>query len=361
MSSVAKGSKVGRGRSPFGPTVRFADGRVSFRGSPRAVAVGGVLTALTIVLSILLVSSGDFPVPLGDVVKALVGAGDESTTFIVRDLRLPRAVCAILVGAALGISGAVFQALTGNPLGSPDIIGFGQGATVGALIAITVLDLSGVGTSAGALAGGLLTAAVVYGLAYRRGTTTGYRLILVGIAITFLMISIADFMLARARIDEAQEATRWLLGSLNGRTWSDVGPLALGLLIVVPLLVPAARSLRSLELGDEAARGLGVNVERSRVVLVALGVVLVSMTVVAVGPVGFVALTAPQIARRLARAASPPLVCSALTGAVLMLASDLAAQRLVPGTSLPVGIMTAAIGGTYLAWLLTMQWRSAST
>lgn len=338
------------------PAVRIGS-RVSFRPRPRALVVGAVLALVSTGLFVLSVATGDFPLPLVDVVKALVGAGDESTTFIVRDLRLPRAICAVLVGAALGISGAVFQALTNNPLGSPDIIGFNQGASVGALIVITIIGGSAVATSAGALFGGVLSAALVYGFAYRRGGgTSGYRLILVGIAISFLMLSISDFLLARARIVEAQEATRWLLGSLNGRTWEDVWPLAIGLAITLPFLVAASRALRSLELGDDAARGLGVNVERSRIVLVALGVLLVSLTVVAVGPVGFVALTAPQIARRLERAASPPLVGSAVVGALVVLASDVAAQRITE-RALPVGVMTAAVGGAYLAWLLTMQWK----
>ena len=352
MTTATKSSP----RASLGPSLRIG-ARISFRTRPRALVVGLLLSLVGLVLFLFSVSTGDFPIPIPDVVKALVGASDEGTTFIVRDLRLPRAICAVLVGGALGISGAVFQALTNNPLGSPDIIGFGQGASVGALIVITVLDLSGTAVQAGALLGGLLAAVLVYGLSYRRGGTSGYRLILVGIAISFLMLSIADFLLASARIDEAQEATRWLLGSLNGRTWDDVWPLLIALAIILPPLVPAARALRSLELGDDAARGLGVNVERSRLLLIALGVALVSVTVVAVGPIGFVALTAPQIARRLTRAAAPPLVASAIVGAVVVLASDVAAQHVVPGRALPVGVMTAAIGGTYLAWLLTMQWR----
>lgn len=341
----------------IGPAVRLGR-RVSFRARPRAVVVGLALAVVCLALFLVEVATGDFPLPLSDVALALVGAGDEGTTFIVRDLRLPRALLAVLVGGALGVSGAVFQALTANPLGSPDILGFSQGATVGALLVITVFNGTTAATSAGALVGGLGAAVLVYALSYQRGSTSGYRLILVGIAISFLMLSIADFLLARARIDQAQEATRWLLGSLNGRTWEDVAPVAIGLAVVLPFLVPAARALRSLELGDDAARGHGVDVEKARLLLVGLGVVLVSVTVVAVGPVGFVALTAPQIARRLTRAASPPLVASAIVGAAVVLASDVIAQRLVPGHALPVGVMTAAVGGVYLAWLLSIQWRS---
>ena len=291
-----------------------------------------------VVLALLIVEvgTGDFPVSPGAVAAALVGAGDAGTEFIVRELRLPRALCALLVGGALGVSGAVFQSLTRNPLGSPDIVGFQEGAAVGALIAITVLEVGGdVAVSAGALAGGALTALAVYLLAFKRGGTSGYRLILIGIAISALMISIIDYLLSRARIEDAQEATRWLLGSLNNRSWEDVGPLVISLLVLLPAIGAAARPLRALELGDDAAHALGVNVERARLGLVGLSVALVSVTTVVVGPIVFVALTAPQIARRLARSAEPTLGCSALTGSALVLAADIAAQRIVPGTPLP--------------------------
>lgn len=339
-----------------GRTIRLGDA-LSFRVRRRPIAVGVVLTLIGLGLLIVAIGTGDFPIGPADVVRGIVGKGDPATTFIVRDLRLPRALCAVLVGIALAISGALFQSLTRNPLGSPDIIGFEQGASFGALIVITVLAGSGAGVSAGALAGGAVTAAAVYGLSYRRGGSSGYRLILVGIAIGFLMLSLIDFLLARARIEEAHEATRWLLGSLNGRTWEDVVPLLISLAILLPLVVPAVRALRVLELGDDAAHGLGLRVERARVALIALGVALVSVCIVAVGPIAFVALTAPQIARRIAGTAGPPMVCSALTGVVIVLASDIAAQHLIPDRALPVGVMTGAFGGVYLAWLLTSGWR----
>jgi iron complex transport system permease protein len=340
-----------------GRVVRVGSG-VSLRVRRRPVAVSGTLVSVTVVLFVISLGTGDFAISPGSVISALLGGGEDGTLFIVRDLRLPRAVCAVLVGVALAISGAVFQALTRNPLGSPDIVGFSQGASVGALIVITVLGGSGATVALGAVGGGAVTALAVYGLAFKRGGTSGYRIILVGIAISFLMLSLIDLLLVKARIEDAQEATRWLLGSLNNRGWSDVLPVAVVLAVLLPAMVPATRSLRALELGDDSANGLGVRVERARLGLVALAVVLVSITTVAVGPVGFVALTAPQIARRLARSAGPPIICSGLTGAVIVLGSDIAAQRLIPSTPLPVGVLTGTLGGLYLAWLLTMEWRS---
>jgi iron complex transport system permease protein len=340
-----------------GRVLRIGQG-VSLRVRPRPVATGALLLLLTLVLLVVAVGTGDFPIAPADVLAGLAGGGDGGTRFIVRELRLPRALCAVLVGIGLGVSGAVFQTITRNPLGSPDIVGFQQGAAAGALLVITVLAGSGAAGAAGALAGGALTALLVYLLAFQRGGTSGYRIVLIGIAMSALMLACTDFLLSRARIEDAQEATRWMLGSLNNRTWEDLVPLLVVIGGLLPAMVAAGPALRALELGDESAHGLGLRVERARFLLIALAVVLVSITTVAVGPVAFVALTAPQIARRLARTAAPTLTCSALVGAALVLAADIAAQRLVPGTPLPVGVMTGAFGGLYLAWLLTTEWRS---
>jgi iron complex transport system permease protein len=340
-----------------GRAVRLGAG-VSLRVRARPLVVSAALLVLALALLVVEVGTGDFPLAPGEVASALVGAGDPGVEFIVRELRLPRALCAVLVGIALGMSGAIFQSLTRNPLGSPDIIGFQHGASVGALFVITVLAGSSLAVSAGALAGGAVSAISVYALAYKRGGSSSYRLVLVGIAVGAVMLALINYLLSRARIEEAQEATRWLLGSLANRGWEDVWPLAIALALLLPAAAAAGPSLRALELGDDAAYGLGLRVERARLALVALAVALVSITTVAVGPVIFVALTAPQIARRLARTAEPALAGSALTGAALMLAADVAGQRLVPGTPLPVGVFTGTIGGLYVAWLLTTEWRS---
>jgi iron complex transport system permease protein len=338
--------------------VRLGGGAFSARVHLRPVGTSAALVAVVLALLVVVVGTGEFPIAPGDVLDSLAGAGDPGTDFIVRELRLPRALCAIAVGGALGISGAIFQALTRNPLGSPDVVGFQQGAVTGALVVITIVGGSGLEASAGALAGGALTALAVYLLAFKRGGISGYRLILIGIAISALALAVNNYLLSRARIEDAQEATRWLLGSLNGRGWEELRPLAIALVVLLPPTLLAGRPLRALELGDDAANGLGLGVERARFGLVALAVALVSVTTVAVGPIVFVALMAPQIARRVARTAEPTLLCSALMGAVLVLASDIAAQRIVPSTPLPVGVMTGAVGGLYLAWLLGTGWRS---
>jgi iron complex transport system permease protein len=341
-----------------GAVIRLAGGRVSARVHVRPVAVTLALAAATLVAAVIAIGTGDYPVAPREVIATLMGGGDPGSQFIVEQLRLPRVVCALLSGLALGISGAIFQTLTRNPLGSPDIIGFQTGAVTGALFVITVLEGAGLQASAGALAGGGVTALAVYLLALKHRRLSGFRLVLVGIAISALMLSVNDFLLSRARIEEAQEATRWLLGSLNGRTWEDAWPLVVTLALLLPFSALTGRSLRLLELGDDAAHGLGLRVERARVGLIALAVALVAVTTTAIGPVACVALTAPQIARRLTRTAQPPLLAAALTGALVVEVADIAAQRLVPSTPLPVGVMTGGIGGIYLIWLLGTEWRS---
>lgn len=341
-----------------GRVVRLGGDRVSTRVRLRPIGTAGALSLVVLALAVVAIGTGDFPIGADQVVATLLGGGDEGARFIVEQLRLPRVLCAVLAGGALGISGAIFQSLTRNPLGSPDVVGFQAGAVTGALVVITILGGSGAQTSIGALAGGGLTAAIVYVLAVKDGRMTGFRLVLIGIGIGALALALNDYLLSRARVEEVQEAMRWLLGSLNGRTWDDVRPLALGLVLLLPLATLASRPLRLLELGDDAAHGLGLGVERARIGLIALAVALVAVATTAVGPLAFVALTAPQIARRLARSAEPTLLCSALTGAAIVQASDIAAQKLVPSTPLPVGVMTGALGGIYLIWLLGTEWRS---
>src|SRR3954470_24829327 len=236
-------------------------GPFSTRVRGRAIAVTGALALVTAALAVIAIGTGELGLSPTAVVDTLLGGGPPGADFIVNELRLPRVTPALVSGAALGVSGAIFQAITRNPLGSPDVVGFQAGCVTGALFVITVLGGGGLQASAGAVVGGLATAALVYALAFKGRRLSSFRLVLVGIAIAALMLALTDFMLSRARIEEAQEATRWLLGSLNGRTWDEVGPLLLACAVLLPLSAPAGRALKALELGDDAAYGLGLRVE----------------------------------------------------------------------------------------------------
>lgn len=319
------------------------------RTRPLAVCCG--LAGVAFLLFCWGMTIGDYPLGLSGVVSALFGSGDAADLLVVRELRLPRALVGLLAGAAFGLSGAVFQTIMRNPLASPDMIGINAGASTAVVAGIVFGFGAGVGTLVLGLGGGLLTALLIYALAWKRGTT-GYRIVLVGIGVAALCTSTTDYLLVKAQIYQAQQAIGWLVGNLNGRGWEHANPLLLALIVLGPMALLLSRWLRTLQLGDEVAAGLGTPVQRARLALLIVGVGLVAFAVAAAGPVLFVALIAPQIAQRLGGLAWPPLMGSALTGAVVVLASDLAARQIAPVTQLPVGVVTGAVGAPVLLWLL---------
>jgi iron complex transport system permease protein len=315
--------------------------------------------ACTGALAVWSVMVGDFPLSVGEVFRAVVGTGHDDAEFVVQTLRLPRALTGMLVGAALGMSGAVFQSISRNPLGSPDIIGFEAGAAAGAVVGITVFTGTGAQVALGAVVGGLLTAAVVFGLAHRRGLSAS-RLVLVGIGIGVAMSAVVDYLITRARIHEVQRAAVWLTGSLNGRTWEHVRTISVALAVLAPLVVLAQRSLDRLELGDDTAAALGVRVGRTRAGLIVLAVVLAALAVAAAGPIVFVAFVSAPIARRLTSSPGACVMPAALVGALVTTAADLVARRAFAPTEFPVGIATAVVGAPYLLWLLGQRARTGA-
>ncbi|NBE52844.1 FecCD family ABC transporter permease [Streptomyces boluensis] len=332
-------------------------GGLSVRIEPRALLVGALLCVAALLVAVVLIGTGDFEIPATDVVSTLLGNGSTAHTFIINDLRLPRVLVGLLVGAALGLAGAIFQSISRNPLGSPDIIGFGQGSTVGALTVIVLFHGSAVAVAAGSLVGGLVTGVVIYLLAWKRGVH-GYRLVLVGIGAAAILTALNGYLLTKADLVDAARAYVWMAGSLNGRDWDQVWPLLALCAVLVPLALAYARPLRMLEMGDDVAYALGVRPERTRIVLMLAAVLLTAAATAAAGPVSFVALTAPQVARRLTRSPGPNLFASLLMGATLLIAADLAAQRAFGADTLPVGVLTGVLGGVYLLWLLVAERRA---
>jgi iron complex transport system permease protein len=302
---------------------------------------------------------GDFPIAITDLLATLVGRGSDDSDFIVRTLRLPRGLVGVLVGAAFGLAGAIFQRLAHNPLASPDVIGVNAGAAVAAVFVIVVAHGTGNEVTLAALGGATLTSLAIYLLAYKRGVA-GYRLVLVGIAVTAMLTAVTQFLLTRAEIWDAHQASVWLTGSLAGRGWDDVRPIAVALAVLLPVALGLARQLRVLELGDDAATGLGTRVELSRGRLLLIGVALAAIGTACAGPIVFVALVAPQIARRLVGARSLGLLPAAACGALLLTAADLVARRAFAPRELPVGILTAILGAPYLLYLLARANRIGS-
>ncbi|MQA09006.1 MAG: iron chelate uptake ABC transporter family permease subunit [Pseudonocardiaceae bacterium] len=340
------GHRPGADRSP-----RVVVAWARRRRRARVATVTLALAAVCFAVLCVSLSLGDVDVPVLDVARSLFGAGDGGIGYIVNELRLPRALVAILAGGAFGLSGAIFQTLMHNPLASPDIIGITAGASAAAVLGLLSFGLDGFAVSAVAFAGALATAAAIYLLAWRKGVT-GYRLVLVGIAMAAMLTSVVSYSLTRTDVYDARQALVWLTGSLNAKTWTTVQILGPITAVLVPLALLAGRWLTTLQLGDNAAWALGVSVERCRMGLIVVAVALVGAATAAVGPVAFVAFVSGPIARRLAGDNGIALVPSALVGALVLTAADLAAQRAFGAGQLPVGVVTSIVGAPYLLWLL---------
>lgn len=317
----------------------------------RALAVTTALGVSVFAMFVLTMMWGSVWLGVGDVLGSLLRiTTHKGTDFIVLDIRLPQAATALTVGLALGVAGTLFQQLLRNPLASPDFVGVSSGAGVAAVAGIVVHDVSGVGISALAMVGALVSAALMYVIAFRDGLR-GYRFILVGIGMSAFMTGILGYLLTRADIHDARKAMHWLVGSVG-----QAGPTELrALMVVVAVLVPVAvvlqRQLRALELGDDLARGMGTRVELARFVLVAVPVVLIGLATAVAGPIMFVALVAGPVAARLLGPATGGVLAAGFTGAGLLLLADLVARHILP-TPLPTGVVTGAVGAPYLLWLL---------
>ncbi|MGY4906848.1 FecCD family ABC transporter permease [Streptomyces sp. 900116325] len=356
MKAVKTRTKDGTDAVRSVRAVRTAGG-LSFRVDVRALVVIVVLAAVAAGAGIVLIGSGDYAMTPGEVVSTLFGHGTFQQEFIVTDLRLPRVLVGLLVGAALGVGGAVFQTISRNPLGSPDVLGFGQGATVGALTVIVLFEGGAAAVAGGAVVGGLVTGIVVYLLAWKRGMH-GYRLVLVGIGSAAMLTAAAQYLITKANLVDATRAVVWMTGSLDGRDWAQVWPLLVVCGLLIPLVLGHGRALRMMEMGDDAAYALGVRVERTRLVLMGCAVMLVAVATAAAGPIAFVSLSAPQLARRLTRSPGPNLAPAALMGAALLLVADWIAMDAFGDRQLPVGVVTGVLGGCYLLWLLVSERRA---
>lgn len=331
--------------------LRSRGGGASFRLDARAIGVTAVLFVAVAVVFVWSMSVGDFPVAVSDIADSLLGNGDPGNEFIIRELRLPRALLAVTVGAAFAVSGALFQRIADNPLASPDVIGINSGAAAAAVVVIVLWGGNSSEVTTAALVGGIATALGIFLLSYRSGIS-GYRLVLIGIGIGALLRALISYLLTKAEIADAARASVWLVGSLNGRSWSDLRPVAIATILLVPLAMATSRRIRMLELGHDAALALGTPVTRTQTMMLLLGVALAALATAAAGPIVFVALVAPQIAKRLTGLRTVGILPAAAVGALLLLGSDLVARRIVAPTELPVGVITGILGAPFLLYLL---------
>ncbi|MER7128344.1 FecCD family ABC transporter permease [Streptosporangium saharense] len=316
-----------------------------------AVAVAAVLALVVVVIASVGLGARDIS-PL-EILRILVNPGGDSyNTHVLWTERIPRTLLGLAVGAALGGSGLVMQALTMNPLADPGILGIEQGAAMFVVLGILFLDIQGVSGSFWlALAGAGLTAALVYAAGTRASAaSTTIGMVLAGVAVAAVMASIITLLVVR---DEAVYAHLrfWSVGQLTGRSkvLGEALPfLVAGLLLALPL----GRTLNVLSMGDEAAAGLGVRVERARLLGAGAAVLLCAAATAAVGPVAFVGLVAAHCARMLVGADhrwSLPL--SMLCGAVLLVGADTAGRLVLEHGEIQVAVMTAIIGTPFFVWL----------
>ncbi len=328
------------------------------RRSAAVVVIGFILLAALAAYSLTL---GDYGLSATDSFHRLLGDGGPRDDFLgvyfVQSVRLPRMLAAIAVGVALGIAGRIFQTISGNPLGSPDIVGLSTGCATGALIAIIILGSSPTVTGVGALLGGLVSGAII--LACAGGIrVTGIRVVLVGIGCSAALRAVNSLLIVKAPLEAAQRAQLWSAGSFSGVTLTRLMPLLIVIGAVAVACAVFAVPLGLVAMGDDVATGLGVRVRRTRVLLIIVAILLVASATSVAGPVAFVALAAPHVAHRLCRGGGVGFTSSALVGALLVLVSDVCAQRLVAPAELPVGVVTGVVGGVYLLWLLIREVRS---
>lgn len=324
----------------------------------RLAGISAILFAVAITVALITMTLGDYRISLDRVLAILAGAGEDYPQMIVLKWRLPVAIAAVVFGALLGTGGAIFQSLTRNPLGSPDIIGFDAGSYTAVVLAMLLLGTSSYWNIAtAAIIGGLATAFAVYVLAYRRGIQ-GFRLIIVGIGVSAMLGSINAYLITRANIDDAMTVGFWSAGSIHRVSWSSMIPSLMIAAVITLAAMLLARDLRRLELSDDVAITQGARPGVVRLALMTTGVATVALVTAAAGPIGFIALVAPQLARRLTHSAGVSMLGAAAMGAALLSSAHLLSLTIAQAyRPIPVGLITVCVGGIYLIWLLVREAR----
>lgn len=320
-------------------------------GVRRELVVLGAVLVLLVALVLTGLGVGEIPLTPAQVVGAAFGHGDAIADFVIGQLRGPRVAGALFVGAALGVAGAIVQSVVRNPIASPDVIGVSSGASAAGITAIVLFGASGGPLFGAVLVGAVVVALAVALLAWQRGIS-GNRVVLVGIGVAAICLAVTGWMLTSGTVTQAGTALLWLSGSLNAVDRGSVVVLGVAFVVLMVLALVQSPRLTILALGDEVAAALGLRPDRAKVLLLLTAVCLTAAAVATAGPVSFVALMSAPIARRLVGGGRVALGPSAAVGAVIVLGGDLLAQYAIPGTALPVGVVTGVVGAPYLLWLL---------
>lgn len=323
----------------------------------RTLPLALLLTSAILAGGLATLAWGELGVRLPDLAEAVRGEAGIKTVFVLERLRGPRLLVGIGAGLAFGLAGALFQTVTRNPLGSPDVIGLGAGA--GAGVALATLFAPGL---VPAPVGAVLGAGVAIGLVHLStglGFASPARVIITGIGVSAMATAATQYVVAVALRDSSTQLAGYLVGTLNSRSLGQAVLIGVILLVLAPLLALLAHDLRMMDLGDQLADALGARAVRTRTWAILLSVLLAAAGVAVAGPIAFVALSAPHIARRMVGSPGPHLVLSALVGALIMVLADFAVQHVGPVQDLPVGVITAGFGGVYLGYLLITAWKKA--
>jgi iron complex transport system permease protein len=327
-----------------------------------------ILLAFVFSIASILISTsvGQKYISIFRVIEVLFGNVQGGDSLIINTIRLPRTLVAFLVGASLGLSGAILQGVVKNPLAAPNIIGITDSGSVGALVFLTMFtDPKNNSLTASifympvfAFAGAFLSVLLVYFLAYKKGVTP-YRLILIGIAISGAAKALTSILIINGPVIFIKEAQLWITGTVYGTNWTHVRLLALWFLCVSIITLIYIRELNAQNLDDSISTGLGSSVEKNRFILMIISAALASGAVAVGGGIGFVGLIAPHICRKLTSSSYEYMTpLSALIGGIIVVLSDVAARTLFFPLDLPVGIFTAGIGAPFFIYLLVKNQKS---
>jgi iron complex transport system permease protein len=351
---MKSGSKSNRDSNPI-PSLRW-------RG--RIYAIIG-LAVLLVLITVVATTIGSVHVPLATTFQILLSkipflnitpVWPNSTEIIILDIRLPRVIMAGLVGAALSIAGATYQGLFRNPLADPYLIGAAQGASLGAVIGFllpaTMVFAGGGVIPLFAFIGAIVATAIVYGLARGGKTLPVTTLILAGVALSALLSSIVSYLIITSG-DKIHGILFWLMGSFSLSQWSDVGLVLPYIVVGIGVILLYARPLNVMQLDEEQAQQLGINVERMKLVLLAAATLITAAAVSFVGTIGFVGIIIPHAVRLIWGADHRFLLpLSVLTGAIFLIAADLLARTIQAPTEIPIGVITAICGAPFFLYLL---------
>lgn len=288
--------------------------------------------------------------PVQDVIRVLLGEQVKGASFAVGTIRLPRMVAGLFAGFAFGAGGYVFQTMLRNPLANPNVIGITTGSSAAAVFCIVILHASLAMTSVAAVIGGLGTVLVIYLLAKGSSFSIG-RLILIGIGIQAMLNSVISYLLLIGSRNDLPTALRWLSGSLNGLKMETLFPLIVTVVLFTPMLLLYGKQLEMLELGDQTATSLGVNVNMTRIMLMISSVLMIAIATATTGPIAFVSFLAGPIANRIMGSGYSNIIPAGLVGVILVLAGDLIGQHAFEARY-PVGVITGVLGAPYLLYLL---------